>query len=235
MVDPIRWLRGLRPLDPSHYPDGPVRELAASPPAPSRTPVADVDFLAVDVETTGLDPRRDHVLAVGWVPVRRGQVVLADAHQVVVRPPAGIVVGDSATVHGLTDDALAVASSLGDVLPALLAALRGHVLLAHHCPIELGFLERATREAFGCHLPATAVDTMKLQHRLEVGEHGEVRPGRLRLDDARRQFGLPRYPAHDALTDAVATGELLLAQVAELGHRLGRGLALRDLSPVRRR
>ena len=39
-------------------------------------PFSRLDFLVVDVETTGLDPRRDHVLELGWVPVTRGEVVL---------------------------------------------------------------------------------------------------------------------------------------------------------------
>lgn len=224
-----------RPPDPSRYPAGPVRDLATAAAARPDTPVDELDLLAVDVETTGLDPRRDQVLEVGWVPVRRGQVVLGEAAQVVVRPPDGTDVGHSATVHGLTDDALASEPLLGEVLPELFAALRGHVLLAHHAPIEIGFLERAARETFDARLPLTAVDTMDLQHRLVVGDHGEVRPDRLRLDDARRQFGLPRYTAHRALTDAIATGELFLAQVAELHHRLRRPVLLRDLSPRRRR
>lgn len=232
---PSGLFRRDRPVDPARYPEGPVRALAAAPPASSGTPWHDVDFLAVDVETTGLDPRRDHVLAVGWVPLRAGEVVLAGADEVVVRPPAGVDVGDSATVHGLTDDALATAPTLGDVLPDLLDALHRHVLLAHHAPIEIGFLERAAQEAFGCRLPLVAVDTMVLQHDLVVGEHGEVKPGRLRLDDARRHFGLPRYTAHRALTDSIATGELLLAQVADLAARLGHEPTLGDLAPVRRR
>jgi DNA polymerase III subunit epsilon len=229
------WPRRDRPADPRAYPEGPVRDLAASPPATSTTAVSGVDFLAVDVETTGLNPRRHHVLAVGWVPLTAGQVVLAGAHEVVVRPPSGVGVGDSATVHGLTDDTLASAPTLTDVLPALLAALHGRVLLAHHTPIELGFLERAARAAYGARLPLTAVDTLALQHRFVVGPHEEVPPGQLRLDAARRHFGLPRYPAHRALTDAIATAELLLAQIAELGHRLGREPTLADLSPTRRR
>jgi len=68
-----------------------------------------------------------------------------------------------------------------------------------------------------------------------LGQHAEISPGLLRLNEARQHFGLPRYPAHRALTDAVATGELLLAQVAELEHRLGREAVLSDLSPIRHR
>ncbi len=233
----VRWLARWpgRAPDPLSYPAGPARDLAAAPPARSATPVSDVDFLAVDLETTGLNPRRDHVLAVGWVPVTAGRVVLGGARETVVRPPPGVDVGDSATVHGLTDDALASAPTLVDVLPDLLAALHGRVLLAHHAPIELEFLARAARAAYGARLPLTAVDTLSLQRRLVAPSHAEVAPGLLRLDAARRHFGLARYSAHRAVTDAIATGELLLAQAAELGHRLGHEPTLADLSPIRRR
>lgn len=231
----LRWPARWRAPDPWAYPAGPLRDLAVAPTPRWTTPVSRVDFLAVDIETTGLHPRRDHVVAVGWVPVVGAEVVLAGAREVVIRPPGAIGVGDSAIVHRLTDDELATAPTLLDVLPELLRALQGRVLLAHHSPIELGFLARATRAAYGARPPVVAVDTLSLQHRLFAGPEGEVAPGLLRLDGARQRFGLPRYAAHRALTDATATGELLLAQVAELEHRLGSEPTLADLSPTRRR
>jgi DNA polymerase-3 subunit epsilon len=201
-------------------------------PVPA-TPFSQGDFLVVDVETTGLDPRRDHVLEVGWVPVTRGEVVLDGVRGTAVRLPAGVHVGESAVLHGLTDDNLAAAPALTDVALELRAALQGRVLVAHHAPIEIGFLDLAFRDG---HVDASGllvVDTMTLQRRLLVRGHGEPPPGALRLDAARRRFGLPRYAAHRAATDAVATAELLLAQVAELGSRLGREPSLADLSPQR--
>lgn len=230
-----RFRRAERAADPGAYPPGPVRELAAAPPATAATPVREVAFLSVDLETTGLDPLRDHVLAVGWVPVVGGEVVLRGAREQLVRPPPGVAVGDSATIHGLTDDELAGAPPMAEMLPELLEALHGRVLVAHHAPLELGFLAEAVRSAYAARLPVTAVDTMQLQHRLVAGPHGDVAPGTLRLDAARRHLGLPRYAAHRASVDALATAELLLAQAAELGHRLGHEPALADLSPVRRR
>jgi DNA polymerase-3 subunit epsilon len=197
------------------------------------TPFAELEFLVVDVETTGLDPRRDHVLEVGWVPVARGEVVLDGVRGTAVRLPAGVDVGESAVLHGLTDDDLAAAPELADVERELRAALQGRVLVAHHARIELGFLGRALRDGPAGAAALFVVDTMTLQRRLIVGGDGEPPPGSLRLDAARRRFGLPRYAAHRAATDAVATAELLLAQVAELGNRLGREPTLADLSPER--
>ena len=204
----------------------------------SRSPVlaisfSRVDFLVVDVETTGLDPRRDHVLEVGWVPVTSGEVVLNGVRGTLVRPPTGVVVGESAVLHGLTDDDLGAAPGLADVLAELGAALQGRVLVAHHAPIEIGFLVGALCDGQADGAPLHVVDTMTLQRRLLVGRHGEPPPGALRLDAARRRFGLPRYAAHRAAADAIATAELLLAQVAELGSRLGREPTLADLSPQR--
>ena len=196
-------------------------------------PFSRVDFLVVDVETTGLDPRRDHVLEVGWVPVTSGEVVLNGVRGTLVRPPSGVVVGESAVLHGLTDDDLGAAPGLADVLAELGAALQGRVLVAHHAPIEIGFLVGALFDGQADGAPLHVVDTMTLQRRLLVGRHGEPPPGALRLDAARRRFGLPRYAAHRAATDAIATAELLLAQVAELGSRLGREPTLADLSPQR--
>ncbi|HSF26625.1 MAG TPA: hypothetical protein VLC50_03815, partial [Actinomycetes bacterium] len=111
----------------------------------------------------------------------------------------------------------------------------GRVLVAHHARLELGFLTRAAEQAYGARCPLTAVDTLAVQHDLVIGRYGEIRPGALRLDEARRQMGLPRYLAHRALTDAIAAAELLLAQIAEIEHRLGREPALEDLSPAHRR
>ena len=217
---------------PDHYPEGPLRALAAAPPPADTTPMSRVQLLALDVETTGLDADSDHLLSLGWVPVVGGRVVLAEAAEVRVRPPEGVDVGASATVHRLTDDVVAGAAPLADALPRLLEALHGRVLLAHHATIEVEFVAAAARTSYGARPALTAVDTLALQHRLQADEHGEV-TGSLRLDAARRTFGLPRYSAHDALTDAIAAAELFLAQVAELERRLGREVLLRDLSPKR--
>lgn len=192
-------------------------------PEPPNTPFDEAKFLALDLETTGLDPAHDHVVSAGWVPIVGREVVLAGAEHRLVRPPG--VVGESATIHGLTDVAVADATSFDEVLPDLLGALSGRVLVCHHAPVEIGFLRAAAPN-----LAATWVDTLALEQRLHTGR--DLPPGALRLGAVRRRHGLPSYAAHSALTDALAAAELLLAQVAELEHRLKRPATLRDLGVV---
>lgn len=217
-------------------PDGPLRRFLEVPPPAPGTPIDEIPMLAVDVETTGLDPRRDRVVAVGFVPVDGDRIVLAGAGSMLLRPGPGDDdddgVGQSATVHGLTDDVVAAGEGSGRVLDRLLAALTGRVLLAHHSAIETGFIREACRREYGVRPPLESIDTLGLQRRvlgagLDAAFTGQAAPDGLRLWDARERYGLPRYRAHDPLADALACAELYLAQVAELRERGAH--TLRDL------
>jgi len=211
--------------------DGALRDYLARPFPPLGTDHTSLRLLAVDLETTGLDPDRDRIVSMGFVPVDGTSIVLSGAGQVVVRGPGSV--GQSAAVHGLTDDAVAAGVEPAEALDRLLEALAGRVLLAHHAAIEQGFLDVACRRVHGQPLPTLAVDTMALEHRLlttgwQPGWDREPAQGSLRLGAARERHGLPRYRAHDALTDALACAELYLAQVAEVGR--GRPVTLRQLT-----
>jgi DNA polymerase-3 subunit epsilon len=197
---------------------GPLHAYLSVPAPGADTPLDDLGLLAVDIETTGLDPRRDRVLSIGWLPVDGGRVVLGGAGRAVVRDAAGV--GQSATVHGLTDDRLADGVPLEDAVARLLEALTGRVLLAHFARIETGFLGAACERAWGAGLPCVVVDTFELERREVAGGWGsEPEAGALRLWAARERRGLPVYRAHEALTDALACAELYLAQRAGLAAR----------------
>ncbi|MEA5153710.1 exonuclease domain-containing protein [Raineyella sp.] len=211
-------------------PEGPLRTYLATPQPSPRTPLAELPLLAVDMETTGLDPRQDRILSIGWVPVDGAVVRLGGAGQVVVSGAelGEDGVGQSATVHGLTDDRLEQGTPLAAAVEQLLDRLTGRVLLAHHVGLEAGFLKAACRRLWGVRVEPAVVDTMRLQQRvIAPGFDEEPRGDDLRLWNARARFGLPVLGAHDALHDALAAAELYLAQTAELG------LEAADLRAVR--
>ncbi len=195
--------------------ESPLTAYLTVPFADEKANVDDVEFLALDYETTGLDPQRHHVVAVGFVPVVGGRVELSGARSFVVA--AGTEVGSSATVHGITDDALAGGVPLAEALAEVLAALSGRVLLAHFATLEERFTAAAVDRLWSGRFVCQRVDTLDLQRRLvSPGFHDEPPPGSLRLWAARERYGLPVYRAHEPLIDAISCAELLLAQVAEM-------------------
>lgn len=198
-------------------PHGPLRDYLSVPLPTASTAVPQLPLLALDLETTGLDPRTDEILSIGFVPVDGDTISLGGARRIMVR--ARRRVGESATIHGITDDQSAQNGlELDEALSITLAALQGRALLAHYAQMETGFLERMCLQVFGAPLVLTTVDTMHVQYRLMTqGLADEPARHALRLWRARSRYGLPTYQAHDALTDALACAELYLALVQEPG------------------
>jgi DNA polymerase-3 subunit epsilon len=180
---------------------------------PLDTPYDQVAFLAVDIETTGLDPATDSILSIGYVPVIDGGVRLSEAGYHLVRPDCRVP-EKTAVLHGLLEETLQTAPPLEEVLPVLLTTLRGRVGIAHHAPLEVAFLTAACRRCLDHTFKAPFVDTLALERR-SLNRHGRaVASGELRLSRVRARYGLPRYRAHDALSDALGAAELFLAQAA---------------------
>lgn len=187
-----------------------------------RSPAWDeVDYLALDLETSGLDPRRDEILAVAIVPVRAGVIRFGERFSSLVRPadPARLSLAGLAT-HHLLPGGLAGAPALSELLPEVDRRLRGGVLLLHHAPLDVGFLRRAYRGA-GLRWPRPPiVDTETLLGRLDERRHLlEPHPAPLprTLAAARAALALPAHAQHEALADALAMAELFLALRARLG------------------
>ena len=80
----------------------PRRVLEIEAPDPN-SPIDEVEFLAVDMETTGLKPKQHEIVSIGWVPVINNRVQLKHAHYVLIK---GVDVGDSAIIHLLRDSDL---------------------------------------------------------------------------------------------------------------------------------
>jgi DNA polymerase-3 subunit epsilon len=184
-------------------------------------------YWSLDLETGGLDAKRDPILAVGMVPVRGGTIRLREAYRSLVRPDGGSsITPASVRAHQLVWSELQEAPPLADVLPEIDRRLREGVLLVHHGAVDVPFLRREYRR-LGLSWPSPkVVDTKHLLLR-----HAQLRdPNRgrdqvsLNLAAARAEHGLPDHQAHDPLSDAVATAELFLALRLALGAR-----TLRDL------
>lgn len=194
---------------------GPLRHLLESGLQSSDTPITEARLLALDLELTGLDPKRAEVISVGFVPVDGLRILFSGARRFLVRPE-GSVQG-SAHVHMLRDADLAGAGELDEALEAVVEALAGRSLLVHFAGLDHGVLSRLCRKRWGAPLVVPIVDTLALAHRKVLRSGREPKQGSLRLPALRASYGLPVAHLHGALSDAVATAELFLAMVAETG------------------
>lgn len=191
------------------------------------TPKPSTDFftsrlLVVDCEMTGLNPARDHLLSIGWIVIEHGLIINASARHLLVHAESGA--GTSTMIHGLNDARIAGARSAATAMLALCKQIPGATLAFHHAPVDLAFLQKTAWDNFRCPLLFGYLDTMHIEkRRLQL----QNRSLSLHLSGCRERYGFPPVLQHDALTDARATAELLLAQAAYLRNK--NGLPLSEL------
>ena len=127
------------------------------------TPLAEVTFVVVDLETTGGSPKDCAITEIGAVKVRGGAVL--GEFQTLVDPGQEIPPYIS-VLTGITTSMVAAAPRIGTVLPAFLEFARGAVLVAHNAPFDLGFLKAACAQNGILWPAASSVDTAVLARRL---------------------------------------------------------------------
>lgn len=184
------------------------------------TPLKEVPFLAVDIETTGLCPEKDGIISIGAVPMNLQRIRCKEAKHWFVKP-RNPVDASSIIIHGITHSRIAAAPDLKKVLQEMLNVFAGKILIVHSRSIERTFLDVAVRARLNEGIVFPVVDTMELEARLHRQKPYtwwdfflRRKPTSIRLAASRERYGLPNYHPHDALTDALASAELLQAQIA---------------------
>lgn len=196
--------------------------LAAFYQQPLLTPeqtVADTDFVALDIETTGMNAQTDDIVSIGLVPFNHQRIYLAQAKYWLVSSQH--LTPESVIVHGITHSDVAEAPSLSSVLPKLIASLQGKQVVVHYRYMEREFFRTAVSEWVDQPFLFPVIDTLELEATFLRQQQSWLarlfnRPlPSLRLLYARERYNLPAYENHNALVDALATAELLQAHIAK--------------------
>jgi DNA polymerase III subunit epsilon len=203
-----------------------VRIHLSTPKPPGRLPWRQATYSVLDLETTGLDPARDAIVAAGGLRVIGGRAAVATAFRLLVRPDREVP-ADAIRIHGLLPGELEAAPPLAEQLATLLDRTAGDVLVVHVAEVDHAFLEAAMRRIWGCPLNAIVLDTARMAAALDRRLQLALPLGRrlgisLRLADLARAHGLPVHPEHDPLHDALTTAQLFLALATRLEQH-GRG------------
>lgn len=192
------------------------RAKAGSPRQAARralsTPWRQASWCAVDLELTGLDPRKDHIISIGAVPIEQGRVVLGRALYTLVRTsrPSDLA---AILTHKLRAADLEGAPTIDEALELLAGVLAGRVAVFHCAAIERGFLgplfsSRRVR------MP-DAADTQVLG-RLWLRQRGKPALAGLPLARLARMLGQDPEATHHALGDALMTAQVFIALATHL-------------------
>lgn len=193
-------------------------------------PLAEMRWCVVDVETGGLDPQRDPLLAIGAVAID-GRRILLDASLELGLTQTQSTAAANILIHGISGSEQRAGRAPHEALLSWLEFSQRTPLVAFHAAFDQTVLQRAVRQQLGLSLAAPWFDAAVLASLLFPAAAPQCR----HLDDWLAHFGIAVYARHGALADAYATAELwlILLQAAQR-ENLATARQLRKLLRARR-
>jgi DNA polymerase-3 subunit epsilon len=198
-------------------PDRARKNLNALDNCKPELPYTDFNYVVVDLETTGLDTKKDRVVSVGAVRLVKGRVRLSERFCELVNPGRDIPV-ESIKIHGIKPDQVARARPANLVFEDFLDYLGSDILVAHYAAFDLHFINLTMRRLYGFALQNLALDTARMckQVILPHDPYGINRNRRqCTLDALCTRFNLNLADRHTAFGDCLATA-LIFQRMAAL-------------------
>lgn|SRR5690554_4323836 len=185
-----------------------------------RKPWQQGNWLAVDIETNGLDAKNDAMLTLAWVPIRPPVIALDQHGYKVVK--SSEVLSQAAVIHQLSSADLAAGEPLEDVMHAFKQVAENALLVAHNVRFDFEVLQVALAKlGHERWRPDGLYCTLQAERRRLLRAQQELQQGELTLAACRARYGLAEFNGHHALNDAIACAELFLAQAYRFasGHQ----------------
>ncbi|MDH5513175.1 MAG: 3'-5' exonuclease [Gammaproteobacteria bacterium] len=179
-----------------------------------KMPLDQARFLVVDVETSGLDVRKDRLLSIGAVAVEAQRMYAGETYESILRREE-VSERENILIHGIGPQAQAAGQSPEESLMGFLEFVGKYPLVAFHAGFDKAMLDRDLRRTLGVRLPNPWLDLAQLAPALVP----EARQPQAGLDEWLGFFSLRAHARHRAVDDAFATAELFLVLLARARAR----------------
>jgi DNA polymerase III subunit epsilon len=168
------------------------------------------EAVALDCETTGLDPRRDDIVTVAAIPIKGSRILASARYEAMVKPRAGLK-AEAIKVHRLREGDLAGGRAMEDVLPELLRFIGSRPLVGYYLELDLAMINKHARRLIGIALPNRRIEVSGLYYQRK---YDDAPPGvqvDLSFAAILADLGLPILGQHDAFSDALMTAMMYVA------------------------
>ncbi len=173
----------------------------------------DAKFAAIDVETTGLNPKKDEILALGIVPIEGTKIIASESYYTLVRPNKFKV--EAIKIHGIDPKTLQNAPSFAEIADDIFDLLHDRILVGHSVELDYEFLRRAFEDA-GYDFIAKTIDISTLEQILAKKLGEKLVWENKTLEGLAKKYGISCSYRHNALADAFIAAQIFQIQLVKL-------------------
>lgn len=194
--------------------------LAPRPQVPEEwlnMPLAEIPFLCIDLELTSLNLKDTKILSIGWVEGKGKQIFLQSCFYQVVSTTGSL--NQSPVIHGLTAEDIAQGEPLRISLEKLKHYASSHIWVFHCTALDMTVLNGVFKKLNIALPTVVTVDTLRFGLYQLTKNLRPPPPNAVVLPVCRARYNLPAVAGHNALDDAMATMELLYAQLQKFSPK----------------
>lgn len=175
------------------------------------------EYVCLDCETSGLNPRKDEILSIGAVHIKNNKVLMRKTFNIFVKPSKKIA-AESIKIHLLRPVDLENAKDPKDAILELLEFIGSRPIVGYYIKFDIAMISKYTKEYIGIKIPNETIEVSSMYYktRKKTTEYEFID---LKFDTIMKELDIPRLGKHDALNDAIMTSMIFLK--------------LRDLTPAK--
>jgi DNA polymerase III subunit epsilon len=181
------------------------------------------EVVALDCETTGLNPTKDDIVAIAAIRIRNTRILTSEHFAATLRPDAKMN-PSAIKIHRLRESDVEGGRSMHAVLPDLLRFIGGRPLVGYYLTFDVAMLNKHVRRLIGVGLPNPLIEVSRQYYERKFGTAPPGTQVNLSFSKILQDLQLPALDQHDAYADALMTAMiyLVLRDLKERGVRIER-------------
>ena len=175
------------------------------------------EYVCLDCETSGLNPKKDEILSIGAVHIKENKILMRKTFNIFLKPSKNIN-PESIKIHHIRPIDLKNGINPQDAIYQLLEFIGSRPIVGYYIKFDVAIISKYTKEFIGIKIPNETIEVSSLYYKIRKRSTGYEFID-LRFDTILKNLDIPTLGKHDALNDAIMTSMMFLK--------------LRDLTPDR--
>ncbi|AXX94343.1 MULTISPECIES: 3'-5' exonuclease [Arcobacter] len=166
------------------------------------------EFISLDCETTGLNPKKDEILSIGAVLIRDNKILMRKTFNVFLKPSKNIN-AESIKIHHIRKVDLENALNPEDAIYQLLDFIGSRPIVGYYIKFDVTIISKYTKNFIGIKLPNETIEVSSLYFKTRK-RSSDYEFIDLKFDTILKTLDIPALGKHDALNDAIMTAMMFL-------------------------
>jgi len=166
------------------------------------------EYVCLDCETSGLNPRKDEILSIGAVHIKDNKILMRKTFNIFLKP-SNKIDAESIKIHHIRAIDLENGMEPKDAILQLLEFIGSKPIVGYYIKFDVAIISRYTKKIIGINLPNETIEVSSMYYKTRK-KSSDYEFIDLKFDTILKNLNIPALGKHDALNDAIMTSMMFL-------------------------